>query len=354
MPFISAPKLQGSGIGFESMTSGTVKAGGPRVAVIGCGYWGSNHARTMASLGALVAVADHHHDRAEDLAVKLGVKAMAVADIHAARDIDAVVLALPPQAHAENALRAIEAGKHVLVEKPIALNVADGETVVAAARAKGIVAMTGHVLRFHPAFERLLALVRSGELGDIRYVHSHRVGLGKFHTENDALWDIAPHDISLILAVTGEAPSAIRGEGAATLDHLSDFAHLHLEFPSGVKGHVFTSRLNPYRERRLSVIGSGAMAVFDDVAPWPQKLALYRHKVWRGEGGIQFEAAEPEFIAVPEEMPLTKECAHFLACITDDAEPVSDIAEGLEVLRILEAGTVRHDRTGAGRRLAAG
>jgi predicted dehydrogenase len=336
------------------MTSGTVQAGVPRVAVIGCGYWGSNHARTLAGLGALIAVADHHPDRAEALAATLGVKAMAAADIYGDRTIDAVVLALPPQAHAENALRAIEAGKHVLVEKPIALDVADGERIVAAARDRGVVAMTGHVLRFHPAFERLLQIVRSGELGEIRYVHSHRVGLGKFHTENDALWDIAPHDISLILAVTGEAPSAIRGEGAATLDHLSDFAHLHLEFPSGVKGHVFTSRLNPYRERRLSVIGSRAMAVFDDVAPWPQKLALYRHKVWQGAGGIEFEAAEPEFIAVPEEMPLTRECAHFLACITAGTTPVSDIGEGLEVLRILEAGTVRHDREGSERRLAMG
>lgn len=336
------------------MTSGTVQADGPRVAVIGCGYWGANHARTLAGLGALVAVADHHPDRADALAQKLSVKALSVDAVYGDHGIDAVILALPPQAHAENALRAIAAGKHVLVEKPIALTVADGEQIVAAARARGVVAMTGHVLRFHPAFERLLALVQSGELGAIRYVHSHRVGLGKFHTENDALWDIAPHDISLILAVTGEAPCAIRGEGAATIDHLSDFAHLHLEFPSGVKSHIFTSRLNPYRERRLSVIGSKAMAVFDDVAPWPQKLALYRHKVWRGDGGIEFEAAEPEYIAVPEEMPLTKECAHFLSCIAKGSTPVSDIGEGLEVLRILEAGTVRHDGKGSDRRHVSG
>jgi predicted dehydrogenase len=101
--------------------------------------------------------------------------------------------------------------------------------------------MVGHVLRFHPAFEKLQELIASGELGDVRYIHSHRLGLGKFHTENDALWDLAPHDLSMILAITGEAPSEVRGEGAALLDHLSDFAHVHMKFPSGIRSHLFTS-----------------------------------------------------------------------------------------------------------------
>src|SRR5690606_14575106 len=163
---------------------------------------------------------------------------------------------------AEAAIKTVENGKDVLVEKPIALTVADGERVVAAAHANNRILMVGHVLRFHPAFEKLKALIDAGELGEVRYIHSHRLGLGKFHTENDALWDLAPHDLSMILAITGMPPVEVRGEGAALLDHLSDFAHLHMRFPGGLRSHLFTSRLNPYRERRLTVVGDKAMAVF--------------------------------------------------------------------------------------------
>ena len=225
---------------------------------------------------------------------------------------------------------------------PIALTPDDATRVVEAGRKAGVVVMTGHVLRFHPAFEALAAMVVAGDLGKLQYVHSHRVGLGKFHTENDALWDIAPHDLSLILALTGEEPEDIRGEGSAVLNHLSDFAHLHLTFPSGIRSHVFASRLNPYRERKLTVIGEKAMAVFDDVAPWREKLAVYDHKVWKNEAGLQFETAEPRFIDVPEGLPLTQECRHFIDCIRTGQTPRTSAEEGLAVIKILSAGTVRH------------
>ena len=215
-------------------------------------------------------------------------------------DIDAIVMALPPQFHADMAVRAVLGGKDVLVEKPIALTVADAERSVKAAKDNGRVFMVGHVLRFHPAFETLKALIDNGELGEVRYIHSHRLGLGKFHTENDALWDLAPHDLSMILAITGTEPIEVRGEGAALLDHLSDFAHLHMRFPNGLRSHLFTSRLNPYRERRLTVVGTKAMAVFDDVEPWERKLAVYRHAVWQDSGQWAFTANEPSYVAVGE------------------------------------------------------
>ncbi|MCO0638295.1 Gfo/Idh/MocA family oxidoreductase, partial [Lutimaribacter sp. EGI FJ00014] len=172
-------------------------------------------------------------------------------DLFDDKEIDAVVMALPPQFHADYAIQAIAAGKDLLVEKPIALTVEDAERAVQAARKAKRVYMVGHVLRFHPAFETLKSLIDAGELGEVRYIHSHRLGLGKFHTENDALWDLAPHDLSMILAITGAAPIEVRGEGAALLDHLSDFAHLHMLFENGLRSHLFASRLNPYRERRL-------------------------------------------------------------------------------------------------------
>ena len=315
----------------------------PAIAVIGCGYWGKNHIRTLAELGALSAVADADASRAADYAGQFGVRAMEPDAVFDDPSIDAIVFALPPHLHAPNALRAIAAGKHVLVEKPMALNVNDAEAIVSAAEAAGRIVMTGHVLRFHPAFEALAEMTAEGAFGPIRYIHSHRVGLGAFHAENDALWDIAPHDLSLILALAGEEPDSIRGEGSATLNHLSDFAHLHLTFPSGIRSHVFTSRLNPYRERRLTVIGEKAMAVFDDMAPWPQKLAIYDHKVWEKDGGWHFETVEPRFVDIPDGMPLTRECEHFIDSITRGAAPRTPASEGLAVIRILSAGTVSHD-----------
>lgn len=314
----------------------------PRVAVMGCGYWGSNHIRTLKSLGALAAVADANPDRAEGFAVEHDVEAISVEQLFTRQDIDAIVFALPPQFHAENAIKAMENGKDVLVEKPIALNVADAEREVRIAREKGRIFMVGHVLRFHPAFEKLLELVKSGELGEIRYIHSHRLGLGKFHTESDALWDLAPHDLSMILAITGEEPSEIRGEGAAIIDNLSDFAHVHMTFPSGVRSHLFASRLNPYRERRLTVVGRKAMAVFDDVEPWERKLAIYRFDVWQDNSQWAFTADEPEYIPVEMGMPLTRELQHFLHCIETREEPKTNGDEAVGVLRILTAGSVHH------------
>jgi predicted dehydrogenase len=315
----------------------------PRIAVLGCGYWGSNHIRTLKSLDALYAVSDANRARAEGFASEQECLAIDPDELHERDDVDAIVMALPPQFHAENAIRAVKNGKDVLVEKPVALTVTDAERAVKAARDERRVFMVGHVLRFHPAFERLKALIDAGELGEVRYIHSHRLGLGKFHTENDALWDLAPHDLSMIVAITGEPPDEIRGEGAALLDHLSDFAHLHMHFPNGIRSHLFASRLNPYRERRLTVVGTRAMAVFDDVAPWERKLAVYRHAIWQDSGQWAFTANEPSYVKVEEGMPLTRELQHFIHCIGTREEPRTNGEEAIRVLEILTAGTVTHD-----------
>lgn len=316
----------------------------PRIAVLGCGYWGSNHIRTLKSLGALHAVSDVSLARAEGFAAEQDCLAIAPDDLFGRDDVDGIVMALPPQFHAASAITAVEAGKDVLVEKPIALTVADAERAVAAAKANGRVFMVGHVLRFHPAFEQLMALIDAGELGAVKYIHSHRLGLGKFHTENDALWDLAPHDLSMILAITRSEPVEVRGEGAALLDNLSDFAHVHMRFDNGIRSHLFASRLNPYRERRLTVVGDKAMAVFDDSEAWARKLAVYRHAVWQDSGQWAFTANEPSYVAVGEGLPLTRELEHFLHCMQTREEPRTNGEEAIRVLRVLTAGTVVHDK----------
>ncbi|RCL03758.1 MAG: DegT/DnrJ/EryC1/StrS aminotransferase [Candidatus Tokpelaia sp. JSC161] len=316
----------------------------PRVAVLGCGDWGSNHIRTLKKLGVLVAISDVNSDRADGLAIEHSVEALSSDELFLSQEIDAVVLALPPQFHAENAMRALMMGKDVLVEKPVALSVEDAEREVKLAREKERVFMVGHLLRFHPVFEKLLDLVNSGELGEVRYIHSHRLGLGKFHKDSDALWDLAPHDISMILALSGCSPSDVHGEGAAIIDRFSDFAHLHMLFPNGLRSHLVASRLNPYRERRLTVIGTKAMAVFDDVKDWDQKLAIYRFSVWNENGLLAFTADEAQYLSVEEGLPLTRELEHFLHCIRTRDEPLTNGEEAIAVLGILTDGSVKDTR----------
>jgi predicted dehydrogenase len=308
-----------------------------RLGVIGCGDWGLNHVRTLHGLGALAAVSDADANRRGAAAARFGVPACAPEALLADPAIDGVVLALPPHRHAAMAQAVLAAGKHLLVEKPMALTVEDGAAVVAAARRAGVVAMTGHLLRFHPAFEALETRVRAGELGRIRYVHSTRLGLGKFFHQTDALWDIAPHDLAMLFAITGEAPDRVHMESAGLVSEAPDFAHLHMHFPAGVRAHCFISRLSPRRDRTFTVIGDAGTAVFDDLEPWERKLTLYRHQI-RGEAGmVRLQGAEAEHVALPETPPLEAELAHFIACIRDGRRPRADVAEGLAVLRVLAA-----------------
>ncbi|WP_455482656.1 Gfo/Idh/MocA family protein [Bartonella sp. B35(2025)] len=316
----------------------------PRVAVLGCGYWGKNHIRTLHNLGALAAVSDIDVERASSFAKLYSVEAIAPKDLFIHKDIDALVLALPPQFHTENVLHAIKNGKDVFVEKPIALNVSDAEDQIRIASEYGRILMVGHILRFHPAFEKMCELVVGGKLGDIRYIYSHRLGFGKFHTQSDALWDLAPHDLSMILALTECEPSEIRGEGAAVIDKLSDFFHIHLTFPNGMRSHLFTSRLSPYRERRLTVVGTKAMLVFDDMEPWSRKLAFHRFAVWKESKEWASSTDELSYIDVYEDLPLTRELQHFLYCIKTRQSPRTNGDDAATVLRILTAAGINYYR----------
>ncbi len=317
----------------------TLKAG-----VIGLGDWGRNHVRTLASLGVLAGVADRTEGRATETGAEFGVPGMTPEEMITSPEIDAIVLAMPANLHAETAVKVIEAGKHVLVEKPMALDGASAEAVVAAADRAGVVAMTGHILRFHPAFEALEQLVENGALGQIKYVYSTRIGLGKFFTQTDALWDIAPHDLSLLLAITKEMPDNTHLEGAGLITDAPDFAHLHMSFPSGARSHTFISRLAPMRDRKFTVIGDKAMAVFNDLEDPGKKLAIYNHRIWTEGEAIKFESAEPDYIDTPENMPLTSELRHFMTCAEYGLKPKSSVREGLDVLKVLASVEPQRER----------
>ncbi|WP_306051682.1 Gfo/Idh/MocA family protein [Oceaniradius stylonematis] len=308
----------------------------PSVAVIGCGQWGRNHVRTLAGLGALAAVADRHPERAAALAQEHGAHAAPVEALVADRAVKALVLALPAEENAALACAALEAGKHVLVEKPIALTVADAEKMVAAARDCGRVLMVGHVLRYHNAFRALVGAIEAGRIGAVRHIQSHRLGFGKFYDRFDALWDLAPHDLSLVLSLAEGAPRSVDVRPVSVTGGQTDMAHVHLDFAGGPTAHIFVSRHSAYGERRFAATGETGTLVWDDLADWPDKLHLVPHTVRRGDDGRwQQDKGEAQPVAVEPGMALTDELVHFLDCVRTGATPLSSGMQGLDVVRIL-------------------
>lgn len=308
------------------------------IAVVGCGYWGKNLARNFAELGSLAAIVDPSPETQQLHASAHNVKGMILEEALASSDIKGVVIAAPAELHKTLALQCIAAGKHVYVEKPLALSVSDGEEIRDAAKEAGVILMVGHLLQYHPIFVALREKVQAGELGKLRYVYSNRLSMGKFRLEEDAFWSLAPHDVSMILALFGEAPSEVRGGGLDFITPgVADESRLDMVFPSGGRAHVFASWLHPFKEQRLVVVGDKAMAVFEDSQPdWDKKLVMYRHKVDMSGAVPQPIKAEPEYIEVPKGEPLKLECQHFIDCINSGETPLTDAEEALRVLRVLE------------------
>jgi len=254
-----------------------------------------------------------------------------------------VVIATPAVTHADLAVRAFAAGKHVLVEKPLALSVADAERVEMAARRAGRVLVVGHLMLFHPAVVRLRQLLRSGELGALHYLYSTRVNLGRLRSDENALWSFGPHDLSMIDSLVEEMPVSVSARGAACLQPgIEDVVFLSLRFAGGAMAHVHLSWLDPKKERRLTLVCSDKMAELDDVAV-DGKLRIYDRGYDRPPEFTEFDQflrirqGEAHFPTVPMEEPLVVMARHFLACIRGDEPPVSDGASGIRVVRVLAA-----------------
>lgn len=311
-------------------------SGGCRVAVVGCGAWGKNLVRCFAELGRLGAFTDHHSATVEAVITRYGSRALSFEQILAEPSIQAVAIATQPSTHHDLARRALLAGKHVFVEKPIALELAHAEELTDLARCLDRRLMVGHILQFHPAFSRLQSLVAAGDIGRVLRIQANRMNLGAIRSEEDVLWCLGPHDVSVILALVGAEPSEVYGVGGYHLRKaIADVVTLHLAFPGGEQAQVNLSWLHPVKEHRLIVIGSDAMIVLDDGAPWERKLLLYPHIVdVVGETATTIRA-EPVPVAVEENEPLKLECQHFLDCIAQGRDPITDGDEGLRVMRVL-------------------
>lgn len=320
------------------MASSETGRGQGRVAVAGCGHWGRNHVRNFAELGALVAVHDVDPAAAQNAATAFGVPVVSWAAVLDDPDVDAVVIATPAAQHADMAREALLAGKDVFVEKPLALDTHDGQAVVDLAESLGRVLMVGHLLHYHPAFLKLAELVHGGRLGKLQYLYSNRLNFGKFRREEDILWSFAPHDVSMILHLVGSEPETVETMASAYLQkEIADVTTTHLTFRDGTFAHIFVSWLHPFKEHKLVVVGDQGMAVFDDAAPWADKLRFYAHAVAWHDGAPEPTRAEPETVPLEEAEPLRMECAHFLDCVRTRARPRTDGREGLRVLSVLQS-----------------
>jgi UDP-2-acetamido-3-amino-2,3-dideoxy-glucuronate N-acetyltransferase len=306
----------------------------PSIAIIGSGYWGKNLVRNFHSLGTLKLVCDKNETVLSNLKNQYdGIETcLALTDVLSRDYLDGVVISTPAETHFNMVREVLLAGKHVYVEKPLVLRVEEGEELIQLARESNKVLMVGHLLQYHPVFVRLKELASSGDLGRINYIYSHRLNLGKIRREENILWSFAPHDISMILALAGEDPESVLTTGAYYLHQkIADVTTTHLEFPSGLRAHIFVSWLHPFKEQKLVVVGDHKMAVFDDTQPWEDRLLMYPHKIkWQNNMPVP-DKAEPERIDISQDEPLRLECQHFIDCIQNNVQPRTDGNEGLEV-----------------------
>ncbi|MGE5342438.1 MAG: Gfo/Idh/MocA family protein [Candidatus Omnitrophota bacterium] len=311
------------------------------ISLIGAGQWGKNHLKNLEKLGVLVSVLDPNVENTLKITHEFsGVQiARDEREILDNPEIEAVVIAAPAALHFDLSMKFLHAGKDVLVEKPLSLTVAEGSQLVQTASETNRILMVGHILQYHAAVIKLKELVDAGELGEIRYIYSNRLNIGKLRAEENVLWSFAPHDISLILMLlNGEEPVHVDAFGGAYVKPgIYDTTLTMLEFRNGVKGHIFVDWLHPFKEQKLVVVGSKKMAVFDDGAEEKQKLLIYPHKIDFIDGVIPVaHKADSYPVAFEMKEPLKEELLHFIRCVETRQKPKTDGVEGLNVLKILE------------------
>jgi predicted dehydrogenase len=323
-----------------------------RVGVVGLGYWGPNLARNMAALPGVEL--SWCCDASEERRGRVGTVYRSTLftanldDLLADDELDAIVLATPVPTHAELAQRVLAAGKHCFVEKPLAQSTADAQAVVDLAREADRILMVGHLLEYHPGVRLLKQTLDSGELGQPLYIYGNRLNLGQLRSDENALWSLGAHDVSVVLALAGEEPSELSARGECYMrEGIEDVVFGFLRFPSGLAAHLHLSWLDPHKERRFTVVGSKRMATFDDME-LERKLTIYDKgfdEKADSYGEYITRAGEIRSPRVPNSEPLRLECEHFVNCIREKRPPLSDGESGLRVVRVLEGLQSQLDTT---------
>ena len=322
------------------------RTGAVKVAVVGYGYWGAKHVRVLSSIpGVAVSVVDASPERLADAAGHHPTARLAAQLDDVLDDVDAVLVATPPDSHAPIAMQALEAGRHVLVEKPMTTSVDEAEELVATAVRRGVHLMVGHTFEYNPAVWKLREIVRSGALGRILYVNTSRLSLGRYQDDVNVLWDLAPHDVSIVSYLLDEMPS-----GTSVWAHRNfhrrqaDVAHLRLDFAgSGTQAFVHVSWLSPQKVRQVTVVGEKMMAVYDDLSD-NERIRVYDIGVdldtiddpTDAHGlPVSYRTGDISCPYVPFEEPLLVQDRHFVECVRSGAQPNTPGQRGLDVVRVL-------------------
>lgn len=322
-------------------------------ALIGVGYWGPNLARNLNSVegACLKWICDSREDVLAKVAPAYPSASMTrdFEEVLRDQEVDAVVVATPAGTHFELARRSLEAGKHLLVEKPLAMTTAECDQLIDVSDKRGLKLMVGHTFLYSPPVEKLKSLVDSGEMGDIYYIYSTRANLGQIRRDVNALWNLAPHDVSILLYLLGQDPVVVGAKGITRIqDGIEDVVFMYLDFPDKITAHVHVSWLDPGKVRKLTLVGSKKMVVYDDVDP-DAKIQILDKGVTKiannkaesfasfGEFQLLLRAGDVLIPKVPATEPLRVECQHFADCIAEDKTPLTDGRHGRKVVRILEA-----------------
>ena len=299
--------------------------------------WGRNLARNLAQLNVLAAVADRHDENATEFAAQFNSKMCDFDTILTNPNIDGVVIATSAKSHDKLAIEALQAGKHVYVEKPLSLTLVGATKIATAAKKAGRQVMVGHLIRYHAAFCELHAKVNAGTIGPLRHIQANRLAMGRIRKTESVLFDLCPHDLSLILTLAGGLPIKIHCAGsshvtAGVVDYLSSF----LGFENGVSAGMQTSWLSPFKEHQLTVTGTTGSLVFDDTKPWPEKLTLFNDSIRLNGERFNVDRAIPVALPVTEAEPLKDEMRAFVECCKTGRPAASDIAEALNVQVVLD------------------
>lgn len=328
-----------------------------RMGVVGCGYWGPNLIRNFRSLPdcKLTSICDASVKRLKHLkALYSEVATYESFDAMLAQnDLDAVAVATPVRAHYTLAKRCLDAGLHVFIEKPMAASAKECEALVDAAAKGSLTLMVGHTFLYAPAVRMIKEIVDSGKIGDIRYISSRRLNLGLFQKDINVVWDLAPHDISIILYLMSESPNGVNCQGVANVTKgIEDVCSLSLAFPSGRFASIQSSWLDPRKVRDMTIVGTEKMIVYDDIEPL-QKIRIHDQRVETpphydtfSEFHYAYHYGDVLAPYIKQEEPLKVECQHFLDCIRSGQPPLTSGIQGMQLIRILEASSESLKRNG--------
>jgi predicted dehydrogenase len=318
-----------------------------KVGVVGLGYWGPKHARNLADIDGvqLAWICDQSQERLEETAALYPwVKATDSYDELLASDVDAIVLATPVRTHHPLGMRALQAGKHVLIEKPLATSSDQAMDLAETADRCQLIAMVGHTFQYNPAVNAVRDLIRRGELGDIYYINSVRANLGLLQSDVNVIWDLAPHDISILLHILDMVPYQVAADGQVYIQkrrNLHEVAHMTLHFPTGILANVHVSWLDPVKQRKLTVVGKNKMLVYDDLAE--DKVILYDkgvevppYSITPEEFRMSYRHGAETVVPINWQEPLRLESEAFRDSILTGKPAPSSAWAGAKVVKILE------------------